>query len=93
MNKKIDELEVKLADVEDGDDDMDEMDDDDEGMETPSIPQMQTSLTSDMDGLPYTPSQVCIHGPQTYPNIFPHIKTYTLNRRNTVFVIAVHTKD
>ncbi|XP_077581502.1 polybromo 1, like isoform X2 [Stigmatopora nigra] len=57
LNKKIDELEVKLADVEDGDDDMDDMDDDDEGLETPSMPQMQTSLNSDMDSMPYTPSQ------------------------------------
>ncbi|XP_077458772.1 protein polybromo-1-like isoform X3 [Stigmatopora argus] len=57
LNKKIDELEVKLADVEDGDDDMDDMDDDDEGPETPSMPQMQTSLNSDMDSMPYTPSQ------------------------------------
>ncbi|XP_057701945.1 polybromo 1, like isoform X1 [Corythoichthys intestinalis] len=57
LDKKIDELEVKLADVEDGDDDMDDMDDDDEGIETPSMPQMQTSLNSDMDSMPYTPSQ------------------------------------
>ncbi|XP_049589991.1 protein polybromo-1 isoform X1 [Syngnathus scovelli] len=57
LNKKIAELEVKLADVEDGDDDIEDMDDEDEGMEMPSMPQLQTSLTSDMDGLPYTPSQ------------------------------------
>ncbi|XP_061642476.1 polybromo 1, like isoform X4 [Phyllopteryx taeniolatus] len=57
LDKKIEELEVKLADIEDGDDDMDDMEDDDEGIETPSMPQMQTSLTSDMDSMPYTPSQ------------------------------------
>ncbi|XP_054639647.1 polybromo 1, like [Dunckerocampus dactyliophorus] len=57
LDKKIDELEVKLADIEDGDDDMDDMDDDDDAMETPSMPQMQTPLTSDMDIMPYTPSQ------------------------------------
>ncbi|XP_061146646.1 polybromo 1, like isoform X3 [Syngnathus typhle] len=57
LNKKIAELEVKLADVEDGDDDIEDMDDEDESMEMPSMPQLQTSLTSDMDGLPYTPSQ------------------------------------
>uniref|UniRef100_A0A3B5B5T9 Protein polybromo-1 n=1 Tax=Stegastes partitus TaxID=144197 RepID=A0A3B5B5T9_9TELE len=57
LNKKIDELEVKLADLEDGDDDMDDMDDEEEAPATPSLPQMQTPLASDMDVMPYTPSQ------------------------------------
>ena len=61
LDKKIDELEVKLADMEDGDDDMDDMDDEEEASETPSMPQMQTPLASDMDVMPYTPSQVSIH--------------------------------
>ncbi|XP_068449464.1 polybromo 1, like isoform X5 [Clinocottus analis] len=53
LDKKINELEVKLADVED--DDMEDMDDDDEAPQTPSMPQMQTPLASDMDIMPYTP--------------------------------------
>ncbi|XP_041836272.1 polybromo 1, like isoform X3 [Melanotaenia boesemani] len=57
LNKKIDELEVKLADMEDADDDMEDMDDDEEAPTTPSLPQMQTPLTNDMDVMPYTPSQ------------------------------------
>uniref|UniRef100_A0A3Q1FDK6 Protein polybromo-1 n=1 Tax=Acanthochromis polyacanthus TaxID=80966 RepID=A0A3Q1FDK6_9TELE len=57
LDKKIDELEVKLADLEDGDDDMDDIDDEEEAPETPSLPQMQTPLASDMDIMPYTPSQ------------------------------------
>ncbi|XP_061583260.1 protein polybromo-1-like isoform X2 [Cololabis saira] len=57
LNKKIDELEVKLADIEDADDDMEDMEDDEEAPATPSLPQMQTPLTSDMDTMPYTPSQ------------------------------------
>ncbi|XP_061779568.1 protein polybromo-1-like [Nerophis lumbriciformis] len=57
LNKKIEELEVKLADIEDGDDDMDDMDDEDEAMETPAMPQIQTPLSSEMDVMPYTPSQ------------------------------------
>uniref|UniRef100_A0A3Q3A0H8 Protein polybromo-1 n=1 Tax=Kryptolebias marmoratus TaxID=37003 RepID=A0A3Q3A0H8_KRYMA len=57
LNKKIDELEVKLADLEDADDDMEELDEDEDGPSTPSLPQMQTSLSSDMDMMPYTPSQ------------------------------------
>lgn len=58
LDKKIDELEVKLADMEDADDDMEDMDEDEEAPETPSLPQMQTPLTNDMDVVPYTPSQV-----------------------------------
>lgn len=61
LDKKIDELEVKLADIEDGDDDMEDMDDEDEAPETPSMPQMQTPLASDMEIMPYTPSQVLVH--------------------------------
>lgn len=61
LDKKIDELEVKLADIEDGDDDMEDIDDDDEAPATPSMPQMQTPLASDMEHMPYTPSQVPIH--------------------------------
>lgn len=61
LDKKIDELEVKLADMEDADDDMEDMDDEEEAPETPSMPQMQTPLASDMDIMPYTPSQVPIH--------------------------------
>lgn len=61
LDKKIDELEVKLADLEDADDDMEDMDEEDEAPEIPSMPQMQTPLASDMDIMPYMPSQVPIH--------------------------------
>lgn len=58
LDKKIEELELKLADMEEGDDEeMEEMDEEEEVSETPSMPQMQTPLASDMD-LPYIPSQV-----------------------------------
>uniref|UniRef100_A0A8C6Q9H4 Protein polybromo-1 n=1 Tax=Nothobranchius furzeri TaxID=105023 RepID=A0A8C6Q9H4_NOTFU len=57
LDKKIDELEVKLADLEDGDDDMEEMEDDEEAPSTPSLPQVQTPLSNDMDAMSYTPSQ------------------------------------
>ncbi|XP_047439058.1 polybromo 1, like isoform X1 [Mugil cephalus] len=62
LDKKIDELELKLADMEDADEDMDDMDDEEEAPETPSLPQLQTPHAVDMDVMPYTPSQVpCIH--------------------------------
>lgn len=62
LDKKINELEVKLADMEDADDDdMEDMDEEEEAPETPSMPQMQTPLASDMDNMPYMPSQVPIH--------------------------------
>ncbi|XP_068170705.1 polybromo 1, like isoform X2 [Antennarius striatus] len=57
LNKKIEELEVKLADIEDVDDDMDDMDEEEESQEMPSMPQMQTPHSSDMDNMPYIPSQ------------------------------------
>ncbi|KAM3620779.1 uncharacterized protein V6R79_001807 [Siganus canaliculatus] len=57
LDKKIDELEVKLADMEDADDDMEDMDDEDDAPEMTSMPQMQTPLSNDMDIMPYTPSQ------------------------------------
>lgn len=60
LNKKIDELEVKLADMEDADDDMEDMDEEEEASEAPSLPQMQTPLANDMDVMPYTPSQVSL---------------------------------
>ncbi|KAJ4926712.1 hypothetical protein JOQ06_014459 [Pogonophryne albipinna] len=55
LDKKISELEVKLADVED--DDIEDMEDELDAPRTPSMPQMQTPITSDMDSINYTPSQ------------------------------------
>lgn len=57
LDKKIEELEAKFADIEDLDEDLDEMEDeDDEAPATPSMPQHQVSLTSDTD-LPNIPLQ------------------------------------
>ncbi|CAL8338081.1 unnamed protein product [Merluccius merluccius] len=57
LNKKIEELELKLADIEDGDEDIEDLEEDDEAPVTPSMPQMQTPVTADQDTAPYTPSQ------------------------------------
>lgn len=58
LNKKIEELEAKFADIEDLDEDLEEMEDeDDEAPATPSMPQHQTSMSSDLD-LPNMPLQV-----------------------------------
>uniref|UniRef100_A0A673MSH8 Protein polybromo-1 n=1 Tax=Sinocyclocheilus rhinocerous TaxID=307959 RepID=A0A673MSH8_9TELE len=56
LDKKIEELEAKFADMEDLDEDMDDLDDDDEAAATPSMPPSQASTTSDVD-MPYTPPQ------------------------------------
>ncbi|TRY65039.1 hypothetical protein DNTS_018546, partial [Danionella cerebrum] len=57
LDKKIEELEAKFADMVDLDDDSDDMDEDDEeAAATPSMPPSQASTTSDMD-MPYTPPQ------------------------------------
>lgn len=59
LNKKIEELELKLADMEDGDEDLEDLEEDEEAPATPSMPLMQTPIhTVDLDTIPYTPSQV-----------------------------------
>ncbi|KAI1892708.1 hypothetical protein AGOR_G00136330 [Albula goreensis] len=59
LDRKIQELEAKFADMDGTEDDMDDQGDEDgESTETPSMPQMQTPLSSDMDIMPYTPPQL-----------------------------------
>lgn len=85
LNKKIEELEMKLADMDEGDEDLDDLEDEDEAPETPSMPTIQTPLASDLDVMPYTPPQV-LH-PRTHtlcPNAVPfcphttHLNRFTL---------------
>uniref|UniRef100_A0A3B3HAI6 HMG box domain-containing protein n=1 Tax=Oryzias latipes TaxID=8090 RepID=A0A3B3HAI6_ORYLA len=56
-DEKIDELEPKLVDMEYAEGDMEVKDKDDDVPVTPSMPQMQSPLSSDIDIMPYTPSQ------------------------------------
>ncbi|XP_041743789.2 polybromo 1, like isoform X4 [Coregonus clupeaformis] len=55
LNKKIEELELKLADMDEGGEDLDDLEDEDQAPETPSMPIIQTPLASDLDIMPYTP--------------------------------------
>ncbi|KAM6301033.1 protein polybromo-1 isoform 3-T3 [Aegotheles albertisi] len=58
LEKKIQQLEAKFAELEGGDEDMEEMGEEEGDMtETPSMPQLQTPLASDLDIMPYTPPQ------------------------------------
>ncbi|XP_075403609.1 protein polybromo-1 isoform X10 [Tenrec ecaudatus] len=58
LEKKIQLLEAKFAELEGGDDDMEEMgEEDSEVIEPPSLPQLQTPLASELDLMPYTPPQ------------------------------------
>ncbi|XP_054243626.1 protein polybromo-1 isoform X12 [Indicator indicator] len=58
LEKKIQQLEAKFAELEGGDEDMEEMGEEEGDMtETPSLPQLQTPLPSDLDIMPYTPPQ------------------------------------
>nr|XP_048276904.1 protein polybromo-1 isoform X32 [Myodes glareolus] len=58
LEKKIQLLEAKFADLEGGDDDIEEMgEEDSEVIEPPSLPQLQTPLASELDLMPYTPPQ------------------------------------
>lgn len=58
LEKKIQLLEAKFAELEGGDDDLEEMgEEDSEVIEPPSLPQLQTPLSSELDLMPYTPPQ------------------------------------
>ncbi|KAF7670169.1 hypothetical protein LDENG_00068220 [Lucifuga dentata] len=55
LDKKIEELEAKFADMTD--EELEDLGDDDGELGDQSLPQMQTSMSSDMDIMPYTPPQ------------------------------------
>ncbi|XP_077894601.1 protein polybromo-1 isoform X31 [Ictidomys tridecemlineatus] len=58
LEKKIQLLEAKFAELEGGDEDVEEMgEEDSEVIEPPSLPQLQTPLSSELDLMPYTPPQ------------------------------------
>ncbi|XP_058534633.1 protein polybromo-1 isoform X8 [Ochotona princeps] len=58
LEKKIQLLEAKFAELEGGDDDAEELgEEDSEVIEPPALPQLQTSLASELDLMPYTPPQ------------------------------------
>lgn len=92
MDKKIEELELKLADMEEGDgEEMEEMDEEEEVSETPSTPQMQTPLASDMD-MPYTPSQVPAQHMHTVTQHASSSVT-SLKVLNTLIQVYIHSKS
>uniref|UniRef100_A0A1A7XRQ9 Protein polybromo-1 n=2 Tax=Iconisemion striatum TaxID=60296 RepID=A0A1A7XRQ9_9TELE len=55
LDKKIEELEAKFADMTD--EELEDLGDDDGDLGDHSLPQMQSSMSSDMDIMPYTPPQ------------------------------------
>ncbi|OXB72364.1 UNVERIFIED_CONTAM: hypothetical protein H355_005433 [Colinus virginianus] len=58
LEKKIQQLEAKFAELEGGDEDMEEMGEEEGDItETPSMPQLQTPLSNELDIMPYTPPQ------------------------------------
>ncbi|XP_031465285.1 protein polybromo-1 isoform X5 [Phasianus colchicus] len=58
LEKKIQQLEAKFAELEGGDEDMEEIGEEEGDItETPSMPQLQTPLSSELDIMPYTPPQ------------------------------------
>lgn len=58
LDKKIEELEAKFADMTD--EELEDLGDDDgDGSDAHCMPTLQTQLTSDMDMLHYAPPQVC----------------------------------
>ncbi|XP_056380136.1 protein polybromo-1 isoform X13 [Hyla sarda] len=58
LEKKIQDLEAKFAELESADDDIEDMGDEDgEMLEAPSLPQLQTPLSGELDLMQYTPQQ------------------------------------
>lgn len=61
LEKKIQQLEAKFAELEGGDEDIEEIGEEEgEVTEPPAIPQLQTPLSNDLDIMPYTPPQVML---------------------------------
>lgn len=56
LDKKIEELEAKFADMTD--EELEDLGDDDGELGDQSRSRMQSSMSSDMDIMPYTPPQV-----------------------------------
>lgn len=56
LDRKIEELEAKFADMTD--EELEDLGDDDGDLGDHSLPQMQSSMNSDMDMMSYTPPQV-----------------------------------
>lgn len=71
LDRKIEELEAKFADMTD--EELEDLGDDDGELGDHSLPQMQSSMCGDMDIMPYAPAQVrvavfedtCRMSPQT----------------------------
>uniref|UniRef100_A0A7N8XXS8 Protein polybromo-1 n=1 Tax=Mastacembelus armatus TaxID=205130 RepID=A0A7N8XXS8_9TELE len=55
LNRKIEELEAKFADMTD--EELEDLGDDDGELGDQSLPQIQSSMSSDLDIMPYTPPQ------------------------------------
>lgn len=59
LEKKIQQLEAKFAELEGGEEDIEEIGEEEgEVTEAPTIPQLQTPLSNELDIMPYTPPQV-----------------------------------
>uniref|UniRef100_A0A8C9SLA7 Protein polybromo-1 n=1 Tax=Scleropages formosus TaxID=113540 RepID=A0A8C9SLA7_SCLFO len=59
LDRKIQELEAKFAEMEESGEDLDEQGDEDGEIVDPSLlPQLQTPLSGDLDMMPYTPPQL-----------------------------------
>ncbi|XP_044307585.1 protein polybromo-1 isoform X16 [Varanus komodoensis] len=58
LEKKIQQLEAKFAEMEGGDEEIEEIGEEEgEVTEAPTIPQLQTPLSNELDIMPYTPPQ------------------------------------
>lgn len=93
LNKKIEELELKLADMDEGGEDLDDLEDEDEAPETPSMPTIQTPLASDLDVIPYTPPPQVLQTPTRTecPSVVPFHTRLSSPQISYAFLIYSHS--
>lgn len=91
LEKKIQQLEAKFAELEGGDEDMEEMGEEEGDMtETPSMPQLQAPLANDLDIMPYTPPQVRIFLQEPFNLYIPHCFPNPNEERNSNILSYTH---
>ena len=93
LEKKIQHLEAKFAELEGGDEDMEEMGEEEGDMtETPSMPQLQTPLASELDIMPYTPPQVRLSSLRSRYTFMFRILSSTQISKETVRFHHIHRR-
>ncbi|XP_053326173.1 protein polybromo-1 [Spea bombifrons] len=77
LEKKIQELEAKFADLDGGEEEIEDLGEEDgEILEAPSLPQIPTPLSGELDMMPYTPPQAAAlpSSPRCSDDLTPEVR-------------------